>query len=57
MSVCGVPDTTDLLQGLEHFQNTEEHGKEANMGSCFVKQDFPPEKQIRISSPKGEEMP
>lgn len=42
MSICGVTDLPDLLQKLEHFQNTEEHGKEANMSSCFVKQDFPP---------------
>lgn len=57
MSVCGVPDATDLLQSLEHFQNTEERGKEANMGSCFVKQDFLLEKQTRIQSSKGKEMP
>lgn len=42
MSICGVTDLPDLLQKLEHFQNTEEHGKEANMSSCFVKQDFSP---------------
>ena len=40
MSICGVPNVTDLLQSLEHFQNTGERGKEAHMGSWFVKQDF-----------------
>lgn len=54
MSLCGLPD---LLQSFEHFRNTEERGKKANIGSCFVKQDFPPEKQTRIQSPKGVEMP
>lgn len=43
-------------QSLEHFQNTE-HGKEANMGSCFVKQDFPLDKQTKIQSSKGAEKP
>lgn len=57
MSICGGPNMPDLLQSLEHFQNPEERGKEANMGICFVKQDFPPEKQTTIQSPKGAEMP
>lgn len=54
MRMCGRPD---LLQGCERFQNAEERGKTANMGSSFVKQDFPPDKQTRIQSPKGVEMP
>ena len=39
MSVCGVPNVAHLLQRLEHFQNPGEHGKEAHIGSWFVKQD------------------
>lgn len=56
MNICGVSDVPDLLQSLVHFQNTEEHGKEANMSSCFIKQDFPPDAQTRIQSPKGAEI-
>lgn len=55
MNICGVSDIPDFLKSLGHFQNTEEQGKEAYMSSCFIKQDFPPDAQTRIQSPRGAE--
>lgn len=57
MGICGVRDTFDLLQSLENFQNMEECGKKANMGSWFVKQDLLQHEQTIILSPKGPEIP
>lgn len=51
-SVCAVSHVSDLLQSSEHFQNTRECGKEAHMGSCFVKQDFHQMNKQESSHPK-----
>lgn len=52
MSICEVLIVPDLLQSLEHFQNTGERGKEVHMGSCSVKQDFHQMNKQESSHPK-----